>query len=66
MAPGLGLALILIVALTYLLILGATGRRNGWSQSEKHASLAARTDPLTQLPNRVALHEAFGRNAEPS
>ena len=58
-APGLGLALILIVALTYLLILWGNRQAKRLVESEKDASLAARTDPLTQLPNRVALHEAF-------
>ena len=58
-APGLNLALILIVALTYLLILWGNRQAKRLVESEKDASLAARTDPLTQLPNRVALHEAF-------
>jgi diguanylate cyclase (GGDEF)-like protein len=60
-APGLGLALILIVALTYLLILWGNRQAKRLVESEKDASLAARTDSLTQLPNRVALHEAFNR-----
>ncbi|MDP1906706.1 MAG: CHASE4 domain-containing protein, partial [Hyphomicrobium sp.] len=58
-APGLGLALILIVALTYLLIIWGNRQAKRLVESEKDASLAARTDSLTQLPNRVALHEAF-------
>jgi diguanylate cyclase (GGDEF)-like protein len=59
-APGLGLALILIVTLTYLLILWGNRQAKRLVQSEEHATLAARTDPLTQLPNRVALHEMLG------
>jgi diguanylate cyclase (GGDEF)-like protein len=59
-APGLGLALILIATLTYLLILWGNRQAKRLVQSEEHATIAARTDPLTQLPNRVALHEMLG------
>ncbi len=60
-APGLGVALILIAALSPLLILWGKRQARRILQSEEHATLAARTDPLTGLPNRVALHEAFAR-----
>jgi diguanylate cyclase (GGDEF)-like protein len=59
-APGLGLALLLLTALTYLLILWGNRQAKRLVQSEEHATIAARTDPLTQLPNRVALHEMLG------
>ena len=58
-APGLGISLILIVTLTYLLILWGNRQAKRLVESEEHATAAARTDPLTQLPNRVALHEAL-------
>lgn len=59
--PGLLLALLMISLLTYLLI--AWGRRHARTllQSEKHAKLAARTDSLTQFPNRIALRERIPR-----
>jgi diguanylate cyclase (GGDEF)-like protein len=59
-APGLGISLILIAALTYFLILWGNRQAKRLVESEEHASVAVRTDPLTQLPNRVALHETFG------
>lgn len=60
-APGLGIALILTGAVAGLLILWGNRQAQRLLQSEKHATLAARTDTLTGLPNRVALHEAFTR-----
>ncbi|KAB2940407.1 MAG: EAL domain-containing protein [Hyphomicrobium sp.] len=60
-APGLGISLILIAALTYILILWGKWQAKQILQSEEHATLAARTDALTGLPNRVALREAFAR-----
>lgn len=59
--PGLLLALVMISLLTYLLI--SWGRRHAHTllQSEEHAKLAARTDGLTQLPNRMALRERLPR-----
>ncbi len=59
-APGLGISLILIGTLTYLLMLWGSRQAKRLVESEEHATVAARTDPLTQLPNRVALHETFG------
>ena len=59
-APGLGISLILIATLTYLLILWGSRQAKRLVESEEHATVAARTDPLTQLPNRVALHETLG------
>jgi diguanylate cyclase (GGDEF)-like protein len=60
-APGLGLALILIATLTYLLILWGNRQAKRLVRSEEHATLAARTDPLTDLPNRFGLREAFAK-----
>jgi diguanylate cyclase (GGDEF)-like protein len=60
-APGLGLALILIATLTYLLILWGNRQAKRLVRSEEHATLAARTDPLTELPNRFGLREAFAK-----
>ncbi|MFA5901494.1 MAG: bifunctional diguanylate cyclase/phosphodiesterase [Hyphomicrobium sp.] len=60
-APGLILALIPIAALTFLLIRWGHRQLNRIMQSEQHATHAARTDPLTDLPNRVALREVFTR-----
>ena len=45
-APGLGLALILIATLTYLLILWATGRRNGWCKVRSTQRLQRAPTPL--------------------
>ena len=59
-APGLGIALLLLGALTYFLIRWSNRQAKRLVQSEEHATIAARTDPLTQLPNRVALHEILG------
>jgi diguanylate cyclase (GGDEF)-like protein len=59
-APGLGISLILIATLTYLLILWGSRQAKRLVESEEHATAVARTDPLTQLPNRVALHETLG------
>jgi len=60
-APGLGISLILIAALTYLLILWGNRQAKRLVESEEHATAAARTDPLTQLPNRLAMREAFDK-----
>ena len=57
--PGLAISLILIALLTYFLILWGNRQAKRLVESEENASLAARTDALTQLPNRVALHETF-------
>ncbi|MEO8420844.1 MAG: bifunctional diguanylate cyclase/phosphodiesterase [Hyphomicrobium sp.] len=61
-APGLGVALLLVMALTYLLILWGKRQAKRLVQSEEFATLAARTDPLTGLPNRFGLQEAFTRS----
>ncbi len=61
-APGLGVALLLVMALTYLLILWGNRQAKRLVQSERLASSAARTDPLTGLPNRFGLREAFTRS----
>lgn len=58
-APGLLLALLPIALLTYLLIRWGQRQVKRIMQSEEHATLAARTDPLTNLPNRTALREIF-------
>ncbi len=60
-APGLGVALVLIAMLTYLLIMWGNRQAKRLVESEKHATAAARTDPLTDLPNRFGLREAFVR-----
>jgi len=60
-APGLLLALLPIAAITYLLIRWGHRQVKRILESEQHATLAARTDTLTELPNRVALREAFPR-----
>jgi diguanylate cyclase (GGDEF)-like protein len=62
--PGLTLSLLLIGLLTYLLILWGKRQAKHLLESEEHATLAARTDALTGLPNRVALREAFTRQLE--
>ncbi len=59
--PGLLLALLPIAALTFLLIRWGHRQVKRILESEQHATLAARTDTLTELPNRVALHELFER-----
>ena len=58
-AGGLAIALVLLTALAAILM--RWGRRQGRRilQSEADARLAARTDALTGLPNRVALSEAL-------
>ena len=63
-APGLALSLLLIGLLTYLLILWGRRQAKQILESEEHATLAARTDALTGLPNRVALREAFTRQLD--
>lgn len=59
--PGLLLALLPIAALTYLLIKWGHRQVKLILESEQQATHAARTDPLTDLPNRVALRELFRR-----
>jgi diguanylate cyclase (GGDEF)-like protein len=58
-AGGLAIALALLTALAAILM--RWGRRQGRRilQSEADARLAARTDALTGLPNRIALSEAL-------
>jgi len=60
-APGLLLALLPIAALAYLLIRWGHRQVKRILESEQHATQAARTDSLTELPNRVALREVFAR-----
>jgi diguanylate cyclase (GGDEF)-like protein len=60
-APGLGIALVLLIALTYALTRWGNRQAQRILQSEQQAKLAARTDPLTGLPNRVGLREGFAR-----
>ena len=60
-APGLGISLVLIATLTYLLIMWGNRQAKRLVESEEHATAAARTDPLTDLPNRFGLREAFAR-----
>jgi len=59
-APGLMLALLPIAMLTYLLIVWGKRQLKRILESEQHATRAARTDALTELPNRVALRERLG------
>ena len=56
-APGLGVALLLIGALTWFLVSWGKRKARQILQSEEHATTAARTDQLTDLPNRTGLHE---------
>jgi diguanylate cyclase (GGDEF)-like protein len=60
-APGLLLALLPIAALTYLLITWGQRQARRLVASEREATQAARTDVLTELPNRIALRELFER-----
>lgn len=57
--PGLLLALLPIAALAFLVIRWGNRQVNNLLRSEQHATRAARTDSLTELPNRVALRELF-------
>ena len=59
-APGLILALLPIALLTYLLIVWGKRQLKRILESEQEATRAARTDALTDLPNRVALRERLG------
>jgi diguanylate cyclase (GGDEF)-like protein len=56
-APGLGAALLLIGALSWFLVVWGKRKARQILQSEEHATTAARTDQLTDLPNRTGLHE---------
>jgi diguanylate cyclase (GGDEF)-like protein len=58
-APGLLLAMMLVAALTGLLVNWGDRQAQRILESERDATLAARTDTLTGLPNRVALREEF-------
>ncbi len=60
-APGLLLALLPIAALAYLLSVWGGRQVKQLVDSEAHAKQAARTDMLTELPNRVALREILKR-----
>jgi diguanylate cyclase (GGDEF)-like protein len=56
---GLGIALALLVTFTFLLMRWGKQQARQILQSEANARLAARTDAMTGLPNRVALRETF-------
>jgi len=56
---GLGIALALLIAFTFLLMRWGKQQAQQILQSEANARLAARTDAMTGLPNRVALRETF-------
>jgi diguanylate cyclase (GGDEF)-like protein len=58
-APGLCLALMLFIAFSYALVKWGERQASRLVDSEAAARKAARTDPLSQLPNRVGLREAF-------
>ena len=60
-APGLGLSLVLVGLLTYLLIMWGRRQIKRILDSEENAKLAARTDSLTALPNRIARRERLPR-----
>lgn len=60
-APGLGLSLVLVGVLTYLLIMWGRRQVKRILDSEETAKLAARTDSLTALPNRIAMREQLPR-----
>ena len=60
-APGLGLSLVLVGLLTYLLITWGRRQAKRILDSEENAKLAARTDSLTALPNRIAMREQLPR-----
>jgi diguanylate cyclase (GGDEF)-like protein len=60
-APGLLLALLPIAALTYMLISWGQRQAKRLVESEHEATQAARTDVLTELPNRIALRELLRR-----
>ena len=59
MALGLVIALLLLAALTAILMRWGRQQARKILSSEAEAKLAARTDALTGLPNRVALGEAL-------
>lgn len=56
-APGLSVALLLIGALSWFLVVWGKRKARQILLSEEHATTAARTDQLTDLPNRTGLHE---------
>jgi len=56
-APGLSLSLVLVGLLTYLLVMWGRQQAKRILDSEENAKLAARTDSLTGLPNRIAMRE---------
>jgi diguanylate cyclase (GGDEF)-like protein len=56
-APGLGIALSMLAALTYFLILWGNRQAKRILTSEAQATRAARTDPLTGLSNRAGLRK---------
>jgi diguanylate cyclase (GGDEF)-like protein len=58
-APGLGVALMLIGALTWFLVMWGKRKARQILESEEYATAAARTDQLTELPNRTGLHEVI-------
>ena len=60
-APGLGIALSLMAALAFFLILWGNRQAKRILTSEAQATTAARTDPLTGLSNRVGLREDLAR-----
>jgi len=60
-APGLLLSLLPIALLTYLLIVWGQRQLRRILESEQDATRAARTDMLTNLPNRVALREQLAQ-----
>jgi diguanylate cyclase (GGDEF)-like protein len=64
MALGLITALLLLAALTALLMRWGRQQARKILSSEAEAKLAARTDALTGLPNRVALGEALPKMIE--
>ncbi len=60
-APGLGIALSMLAALAFFLILWGNRQAKSILTSEAQATMAARTDPLTGLPNRVGLRQDLAR-----
>ena len=58
---GLGLAMVLFFGLTLLLMRWSRQQAQRILASEANARLAARTDVMTGLPNRLALREIFPR-----
>ena len=60
-APGLGIALSMLAALAFFLILWGKRQAKSILTSEAQATRVARTDPLTGLSNRVGLRQDLAR-----